>query len=611
MKTEDRTGLKKIFFDIIIGSSKVAYNLASHLLQQIIALPKILYSTIRDLKTRIIIKKIGHILKDDLIPLVLIAYAKNLIQKQAEAYLKKSPNPNWFSTNSLIQLSILLLKSAVSIYRMRKKIKILSRTAVLSIEAAESVNSNLKSTHPSPCIEEECSKLRFIKGTFRDLISYEATNIAITFIKYFPIIGKPLSIGLDSYHKGRYLVTATLASLEVCNRHQEEYLKQYSELALAYGMVYVLLTELPALLIQRYTGIPPIFYKAAIQQLVLIIQVLMGKYINLPRLIKKSTRNLPDPVVAYVSFVGFLFDTLLAGLKKQLPRLFKQTDTTIPWDNLLDLTKKLWRNPIIRGLKFIFLPRMLRSKQAFVRDRVIPWNALRTKIIDTIKNIEHLQNNSFLKIVAKTPKFAAKTLWLIFGTPKVLTELLLELINNPKFKNKLGDIRRELGHTVKENAPRLPSPNKKRFPLRNQQEKQDFLLSPASFSGSSHPGQKCAAPCLNFFNPDNLAENVNVKDIYRFNVCEENKKTNTQEDSSKSNPKTKKTTLTRNSQHLINSIRNQKPKQLNVNAIVKKTAHNRNKFFNPARKDFEIHPKNANVGHQPSTDENISRSKAL
>ena len=107
MKTKDRTdlknrtGLKKLLSDIIMGLENIVYNSISHLLQQIVALPKILYSTISDLKTRIILKKIGHILKDDLIPLLLTAYAKDFIQKYAEAYLKKSPNPNLLSTKSI------------------------------------------------------------------------------------------------------------------------------------------------------------------------------------------------------------------------------------------------------------------------------------------------------------------------------------------------------------------------------------------------------------------------------------------------------------------------------------------------------------------------------
>ncbi|KTD20882.1 Uncharacterised protein [Legionella lansingensis] len=469
--------------DGVNGLFNFSYNTAGRLLEQLPAVPRVARSVVNP-KVRKIAYGIGRIAVEDVLPLVVISYSHQLLQEQGKDYLHDHPNEAWLSAQTVLQLGLWLLWLANGAYSIRKKTQITVRTTVLALEAGGILNSVKPNPPMTLCEQEKCTTLRFLKGSFRDLIEYWATKAAISFIGYIPGVGGGLAAAFNIYHDGRYVIT--LAVPELCSRHQEQYLREYPELALSHGITHYVLSCYINSMIEHYTGIPSVFYGTTMQQFLLIGQIALATQMTLPPPVRESLRNLPDPVAAYNSLVGFIVDTVLLGLKVQIPRLLReQKAPLLSLEDASRYAEVIWSNPVSENvLKPVLVPRMLRSRKAFINDPVIPWPPLQRRTMHALDNINEVKGYMLTKVALLPPSsMTAKVVRSIFGWPKSVVELLLNLMKNEQFMRQLESIRHTLPALQSGEAPSLPATEG--FLLRGQKQETPEIRPPLQIEGKS------------------------------------------------------------------------------------------------------------------------------
>ena len=412
-----------------------SYGTITHLFNHLGTLPAVGYSICFHKPTLKVTQHLVRIVARDLVPLVLVTYASALIQDKYQAIVDKDPNKNLFiSTASAIQYSLYLLQAATWVYSVHAKTRLLVRSTIVTLEAPVMLNG-VKTTPPmTVCTDEHCSTLRFMQGSLRDVITYFTTEAAISLIEYVPVVGSPVATALAIYHRGRYVVISVLPDL--CNRHHMEYLSEYPELALSAGLNQAAGTWAIDMLIESSTGIPSHFYKSAIEQLMLITEMSIAAHLILPKPIPTSARATFDPVRGYQNMVGFMFDTILLGLKIKIPRMLSSKQPAnikyilqrLPWPVIFRFIDLIRQHP----LSHILLPQMVLSLKDFIHDPIVRtnWPALQETLISILKKIQSLKELNAVKISSSVPDSASTLIWLTLGTPKAFTKVLLQLIND-------------------------------------------------------------------------------------------------------------------------------------------------------------------------------------
>ncbi|STX52900.1 Uncharacterised protein [Legionella busanensis] len=440
--------------------SSFTYNTILKSVELAPATVKTAASVLTHAPTRRIAYNVARILVEDIAPYVAINYVFDSLKKYTQDELIEKDAP-WVSTSTFLQTSLALLQVALWAYNTRRKTQATVRMTVVAIEAAKSLSTVNNDLPKQVCIDENCDLFRYVRGNFRDLTTFWATEVALSLVGYLPLGDKIVPV-LSVFHRGRYALTMVLPDL--CQRHQVEYLKEYAELPITLGIHEFISTTLLSWGIESLTGIPRHYYKPFVAQAMLLTQISVVAHSRLPPPVIQSQRKIIDPVGAYQSFIGFIFDIVSSGLKKQLPLLLQGPPTNIPWQTIYNLAKEVQKNPYTQKIETIILPRMLHSSEAFISDPVIQpyWLYLRERSILALKAIEN-SKESFLKIskvatvdpgkAAKLmlikvavydPQKAAKLLWLIFGIPKSIGREVLTLLGKKEFMLDLGSIRRKL-----------------------------------------------------------------------------------------------------------------------------------------------------------------------
>ena len=335
-------------------------------------------------------------------------------------------------------MSLYLLQAATWAYSVRKKTQLMVRATIVTLEAPSLLNQMKNTAEMTVCIDEKCSSLRFAQGSVRDLAAYWSTEAAIACIGYLPVGGGVLASALSVYHRGRYVLAIALPN--VCNRHQLVYLQEYSELALSLGVGQVASAWLIQSFVETLTGIPPVLYRSAMEQFLLIAQMSVTTHLILPQAPSKSTRRLLDPVFLYQQAVGFTFDLLLLGLKIKIPRML---DGKHPGVNMKEFFRHIPELKVVHATRYLhdtriarlFLPRLLHSTDAFIHDPIIRyhWPQVQAMLINTFKTIEDLRDHVAIKASSSMPEVSSALVTSLFGTPKYITKLLLQLVTDDEF----------------------------------------------------------------------------------------------------------------------------------------------------------------------------------
>lgn len=490
--------------DIVVGTGTgtetgvVIWNTSVYLKKQIAALPEFLYSIYNHPPARMIASHIWRITWEDLLPLATLNYLNDNLQSEADNYLQDHQDDSMVSLSTILQMGVGLLQAGMWVYNTRKKTQLLLRVSILSMETNNTLHADSKARGARElCQDEDCSKLRFLKGDVRGAASFWSSELAIYLLNlgfsmleseklnwispagwYTAQIGYGLTTTLSIYNRGRYVTTLVLPDL--CDRHQQVYMKEYPELALSLALSHAGVSWLATFAIQRITSIPPVYYQTLIQ-FILIAQIGLASHMKLPPPVKNSLRSIPDPIAAYQSVIGFIFDTFALGLKKTLPQLLKGKRSEINWGEWLRMGQAGWNHPGTAAVRFILLPKMLYSFKGFTQDAVIApnWQSLRITLIDAIKTIEAVHRNYVAKTMVKAPKLTAETLWLVFGTPKAATKSMVKILRNKEFMAQLSDFRRELQSMHTQKRPQVLYDSKT---PRLREAPSPFFSAPASAS---------------------------------------------------------------------------------------------------------------------------------
>ncbi|WP_419419700.1 hypothetical protein ACNVED_14545 [Legionella sp. D16C41] len=509
--------------------SSFTYNTILKSFELAPAAVKTVASVITHTQTRQIAYHIARIFAEDIAPLVAVNYAFDSLKKYSEDELIDK-NAEWVSATTLLQTSLGLLQAALWVYNTRKKTQATVRMAVVAFEASKSLNTVNSDLPKQICIEKKCDLLRYVRGNFRDLTTFWATEAALSLIGYIPFGDKVVAV-LSVYHRGRYALTMVLPDL--CQRHQVEYLKENAELSLALGLYQLGATLLLSWGIESLTNIPSKYYQPFVAQAMLLTQISVAAHSRLPRPIDQSQRKVFDPVGAYQSLISLIFDIVASGLKKQIPKLLKGPPADIPWQKIYNAAIELQQYSYIQKIETIALPRMLHSPEAFISDPVIQpyWKYLRERSILALTALEDL-NAPFLKIsevatydpkkaaqlflikvATYDPKKAAKLLWLIFGMPKSVSREVLKQLGNQKFMLDIGSWRRKLETLEVRDSLKEFDSSPLTLQLRQPEPKQEITLPPKEENSKEEEGNNTKIDAKEIINPNKNSGSTRAKDI--------------------------------------------------------------------------------------------------
>lgn len=411
------------------AAASYTYRITDYLLQQIIAVPKVAYTVVTHRPTRAVAGHLLYIFYADVLPLVLVNVVHDKIQEQGRTYLENEPENNYF----LINAGLSLLQLANWIYSTRQKTKFLVDTVIVTIEAPRMLSGVSNTAPMTVCREAQCTFLRKFKGSVRDFATYWATESLISLVGYIPVAGGPVAAMLAVHHRGRYVLTLLLPDL--CNRHHVIYLQQYSELAWSVGLMHFGSSWAFDALVESYTGIPPRFYHTAIEQLLLITQIGVTAQLSLPAPVLETKHRAIDPVSVYQYIVGSGFDWSVKELKEFLrtripTRDLKDMLVNLPWSTLTERADRVWSHPVAH----IFLPKLLHDAQSFMHDPIVRtnWISLQHKFIHDLRAIESVKDYKTVRVSKYFPNGASSLVGLLFGTPKAINKLLLQLLTDPK-----------------------------------------------------------------------------------------------------------------------------------------------------------------------------------
>ena len=216
----------RLFNDVKSAVSNSSRQIVSALSEQKNAVPPLIESVKTHSSLQFLRNQISTIHKIDILPVLVASSVDTLARSMREQCTDEEAS--WVSWNTLLITGVLAFQAGIFIYKQRKKIENKIHTTIVTLEAVKSMNKLKKKR--KICKEQNCSTLRYVKGTFREIISCLSTEIFIVGVSYIPYVG-PVSVVLSIYNRGRFILT--LISPDLCERHQSIYLQEYPELALS------------------------------------------------------------------------------------------------------------------------------------------------------------------------------------------------------------------------------------------------------------------------------------------------------------------------------------------------------------------------------------------
>lgn len=478
---------------------RFGFNTVSGLVEQFPAVIKVGHSTFFHRDTRRIALQSARIFLEDITLAFVVNYVHDLLQNAGQAYLDEQGDYSFLSIYMAMQLSLYLLTVLNSVYKTRKQAQIFVRTAVLNLEASSTLVPVNQYQPMTICREERCGKMKFTVGQLRGLSSFYVTEFSLAMLRFVPHAGNILAEILSVFHNGRYIQQTVMP--EMCNEHQMIYLKEMCEYVLALGINHAATSYAITWFMEKYTGVPATYYESYIKQFVLLFSISLAAHMRKPAPVRESSR-LPDPVALFQEGSNLAFNVVVSGLRKELPPLLKKRSEGLPWGLWAAKAAAAWQHPVARYVEFFVVPRMLRSKRAFIQDPVIApnWEGVRKTLIKAIDVIIKIQGKFYIKAAIKTPKKAAKLLHLALGIPKPLSEQLLTLMGNKAFMEWI----RELRATLIAMAPGRETGviiNPFLEPLRSQH---DTLSNPARLSSVSQTSLNPADQLVHLMNSDHM-----------------------------------------------------------------------------------------------------------
>lgn len=454
--------------NLATAGTKLAIKASQGVAAQIGAAPAAIYSAFTKPKTASVIRHARQIITYDLLPLMLV----NVMNQTLKDYLSpEDQDANDYSLSAAMatQTTLTIAKALCSVLDFRLRTSIAVHTALLMMEgvdASKEVNVNKQEI----CVQDKCSTMKFIKGSFRDIVAFYCTDVAIEIAGTIPVAGSVIKALLIIDRNGRYALT--MITPDMCNSHQMRYLQQEQGTGLAFGSLHALVSYLINKSINYYAPfVPKVYYEELINKMTLVGQINIAAHITLPPLHSKMDNEhyLPNPIDLYQRGIGFCFDVVVLGLKKTLPQL-KNQEKSINWSNVASISQFIWNNEVSKALKFVLLPPILQNNEGLRKDELFKanFNKLIKNIIDILYLMESKRESWLVKTTQKIlgPEKTAYSLWILLGTPKLLSKLILTLMKDEQCMKALRQIRSELEHLLRPTDLTLAQTTDSSIPMR-------------------------------------------------------------------------------------------------------------------------------------------------
>lgn len=441
-----------------IGTSLVQFitNTSFHILGQGRALGTAIPALITHEGTNRIAKELGSILWYDVLPVVTI----NVLNNTTQNYFKNEDNQHPNSYGYFVWYPIATtVNYLVTAYTWKRGVETAIRLTVIEsaapsafLSATPSVYAPITYCGPE---REQCNLPRRLKGAVREQAMLLANEVVISGIGALPY-GSPLAQVLTIENVGRY-ITRTVTPYR-CERHK--YMQQ--EFVLALGLTYMLNSWLLTNLLESKFGPLPTLYGRALQHILLMAHVNIAAHMPIP-LVEERSATLFDFFHYYESASRFIIDVLWAGLFKRIPVVFKPRPgekSSIPLSSALRLGTRVFQSdlerepttfithPVVKRLKDLAIPRMLRSTYNFTEDRIVSvyWHDICEGTIIILADVEKQRSNAALIVKAitfnsTTATAVARVLDYTVGVPTQLTELVLLLSEEKAFWDLIRTMR--------------------------------------------------------------------------------------------------------------------------------------------------------------------------
>ncbi len=464
-------GAKWIWNKAIVGVLTYTANTVFELLDQGRALRTAAPTLVNNPEARKIVSGMSDVLLWDVLPLVSLNAANNLVQGY---FHDDQEDVTGLSAYSVFLMGLTLANYTVTAITWRQGAQASARILLLDSLGPSAFNSNKTIRPPSLCTELHCNVKRKAKGMGREPLVLLGNDLLTAGISYIPYVGPPVSRVLSVYFIGRYITRLTTP--ERCERHKA----MMQESVLALGLGYEATTMIMDAFLDATVGMPPFLYYRVMRHLLLLLHVNVAAHMTLPLVLPKDATVYMDPLNIYERISRFIADVLFAGLKDRIPKDFKLEEgekPLIPLSTALKFATKTLRSDLeseqqlsapgffkrsTNAIKPWVLPPMFRDVDNFVKDEIVAahWPALReeaitiveimgsvgkinavattTAVKELIKNIFYRSRGETLIQTAVltatwTPELTAKALNYQWGVPESVTLVTLKLSKKEDF----------------------------------------------------------------------------------------------------------------------------------------------------------------------------------
>lgn len=411
----------------------------------------------------------------DLLPLIAIQTMVNLVAFYQEPTNTEAEEDS-FWLNPILMGGVI---AVAYLFKTRTQVQASVHKPFLNLQTIRYLYA-AGPTENSVCKINSCTVERYFKGFCRELINYAVIELALQGVASLPYLHSAAFL-LRVYNQGRFLLTLNI--LHLCERHQQIFLEEYPEWALALGIMQelmrlsfaesfkllvsvthaasnlVLTSEILAL-----TNNTAPYYNIMGEQLAFLVTCCVMAHMIMPQEVEQVSRQFRDPVNALERISGAGFDRALALGQQTIPPtvkalvkvLMRQPPSSIPWAKIYNSMKNSWNHPIVSPLKWMVIPPLLRDLSILAKDPFIGpfWDEFTPKIRSIIYDIEDFKKNKGIQAAIKYPKVGSVIGKMIaykydIRISQAAIKALLVIAGHPLFIIFLNDLAMHLAKSAK------------------------------------------------------------------------------------------------------------------------------------------------------------------
>jgi hypothetical protein len=373
------------------SATSAAQEIWEGTIEQVKAVPNLLKTTYQEKDTAGIAANMGKVIATDLVPII----GAEIGYQWLRSYLGAGDiDPSlWIKTADWVLWGI---KNTVIFH---KNVEAVSRNLILNSKQSsifDAATSDKRHKVDAAICCKDCSTQRFITGKVRGPAVYLAQQGVILGLS--KLVGGYTKVGgfdliVDGYRAqviGEMIADYRTANDGLCERHQQEYNRQFWGRILALGVPVVVLKKLLEGLISHYTGVQANAYGHIIETFVSIAMVGIVHHIDMPDPVKKADQALYLPSSFVRGAATELIDIVTPGAKDYIQRKLSEPGKPFDYLRAFDKVVSVYKDPVTQKALVFVLPQMYLNEKAFVNDWVIRdyWSPARDTCILYLKGVE-------------------------------------------------------------------------------------------------------------------------------------------------------------------------------------------------------------------------------